>query len=538
MPLSILLSYLYLQWQCKDGKPSRYAALITFMNIWMWDGKEESFFPQTQARKLFEWVESDDRQIRAVALSGAVLMAVRYGEKMPKEFLDMFQHWADNELLKEEFIEVQKYLLMSITGLKMQKKLHEEVFDKMHKEQQILREKLGLTDDEEERMEIAEEGNKKMMSYVQKMNTMIQDGIDMNIGTFAALKGMEFFKELRNWFIDFDINHPGLDTLGEKKKLANALFGHAELCDLDKYALTSVINKIASVEAMNQQLPPEVLEQMGTGGMKEKVAMERQHNAYRYTFQTLFRFFQLSPWKDETTNPFRLGPFLTDHNILAPLVTDDFLWENSNLFIRNSFYSHPATYLRTWMARNGQTNEALELLAHCHKHLGDTRSRLECLLELEKRNPEDMRLVQETGLCLVHEKRFDEALQRFFHLEVTEHYLRGSARAIAWCSIMTGNIARAGRYYKKLLEWQGGPSWEDLLNAGHCAWLAGDPVEASALYQRYLSMHKDNLMAFDNDHDTLLSLGFTADDIRLMRDTVNEANTYLPFRNNNRSAKN
>jgi hypothetical protein len=51
-------------------------------------------------------------------------------------------------------------------------------------------------------------------------------------------------------------------------------------------------------------------------------------------------------------------------------------------------------------------------------------------------------------------------------------------------------------------------------------------------------MHKDNLMAFDNDHDTLVSLGFTADDIRLMRDTVNEANTYLPFRNNNRSAKN
>ena len=254
----------------------------------------------------------------------------------------------------------------------------------------------------------------------------------------------------------------------------------------------------------------------------EKVGMERQSNAYRYTFQTLFRFFQFSPWKDETTNPFRLGPFLTDHNILAPLVTDKFLWENSKLFIRNSFYSHPATYLRTWMIHNGQTTEALELLAHCHKHLGDTHSRLECLMELEKRNPEDMRLVQETGLCLVQEKRYDEALQRFFHLEVTEHYLRGSARAIAWCSMMTGNLVRAGRYYRKLLEWQGGPSWEDLLNAGHCTWLSGDPVEASVLYNRYLALSNDSLKAFDNDHDTLLALGLSADDISLMRDAIRD----------------
>ena len=520
MPLSVLLSYLFISWRCRNEQPSRYSALLTFMNIWMWDGKDARYFPQHQTDLLLQWVENEDRQVRAVALSGVVLMVIRYGDKLPQSFSAMFEKWAENEQLKDELIEVQKYLLTSITGLKMQKKLHEELFDKMQREQQKLREKLGMEEDEDIRMEIAEEGNKKMMSYVQKLNTMAQDGVDMNLGTFASLRALDFFKELNNWFLDFDIEHPRLQDLGEKKVLANALFGHAELCDLDKYALASVVNKIASVDAINQQIPPEVLAQIPQENMRQSIIEERSRNAYRYTFQTLFRFFQFSPWHNETVNPFRIGPFLTDHNMLAPMITDRFLWESSKLFIRNSFFSHPAAYLRSWIQRNGQTDEALELLAHCHKNLGENQERLQCLLELEKRNPQNMQLIQETGLSLIQEKRYDEALQRFFHLEVTENHLHGSARAIAWCSMMTGNLTRAKRYYQKLIDWEGGPSWEDLLNAGHCAWLNGNPVEASRLYNKYLSMHKDELNAFDNDRETLISLGLSADDISLMRDTI------------------
>ena len=218
MPLSVLLSYLFIDWHVRDGKPSRYAAYVTFMNIWMWDGKDSAYFPQVQTKLLMKWVEHEDRQIRAVALSGVVLMVIRYGDKLPEYFTDEFNQWAEIELLKEEFIEVQKYLLTSITGLKMQKKLHDEVFDKIHKEQQIMREKLGIEDDEDIRIEIAEEGNKRMMSFVQKLNDMIQDGIDMNISNFATLHKVDFFKELRNWFMDFDINHPHLQNLGDKKK--------------------------------------------------------------------------------------------------------------------------------------------------------------------------------------------------------------------------------------------------------------------------------------------------------------------------------
>lgn len=520
MPLSLELSYLYIDWFCHDGKPSRYATLLHFLNVWMWDGKDANLFPSRQAEFLLDMVENKDRVIRANALCGVVLLTMRHGERIPEMFTDRFTHWAEDDVLKEELTEVQKFLLATISGQKMQKKVRDEVIDKMQKEQQAMRDRLGMADDEDARMEIAEEGHKRMMSYAQKLNDMVQDGVDMNLGTFASLRKLEFFQDLKNWLIDFNINHPKLQELGEKKTMADALFGHAELCDLDKYALASIVGKISAAESIGQSLPEQLANQLTGENAQAILRDERQRNAYRYTFQTLFRIFHLSPWSDEVSSPFLFGPFLTDYNSLAPMVTDNFLMESARLFISHGFYAHPAAYLRSWMHRNGQTDEALEMLAYCDKQLGENRERLLCLLELEKRHPDNMRLIRETGLSLIHEKRYEEALQRFFHLEVKENYLHDSARAIAWCSLMTGNLTRAGRYYKKLLNWEGGPSWEDLLNAGHCAWLNGDPIEASGFYSRYLSIHDDGLAAFDNDHDILVSLGLSADDIGLMRDTI------------------
>ena len=65
------------------------------MNIWMWDGKDARYFPQHQTELLLQWVESEDRQVRAVALSGVVLMVIRYGDKLPQYFSAIFGKWAE-----------------------------------------------------------------------------------------------------------------------------------------------------------------------------------------------------------------------------------------------------------------------------------------------------------------------------------------------------------------------------------------------------------------------------------------------------------
>lgn len=519
MPLSLELAYLFLQWHLHDGKPSRYASLLSLLNIWLWDAKEMDNFPHMHADKLLAWTKSDDRQVRAMAWSGIVLMLIRHGYNMPQKFIDDAMLLSTDATLKAELVEMQKYFFTSIVGLKTQKQIQHDIFDKMQKEQMKIREKMGMADDEEQRMEIAEEGNKNMHFYVEKLNKMAQDGIDMNLGTFASLSKLEIFSKLQPWLADFDIDNPALSDLGDAKPLANAIFGHAELCDIDKYALSCAINKITSIEAMKKQIPQQILD-VNDERLVQMRQAEREHNAYRYAFQTLLRFFMFSPWHHTTINPFSLTPYFTEVPILLPFIDDNFLLETSRLFLRHANYIHAATYLRSWMHRNGQTEETLRMLAQCDKHLGENTERLQCLMELEKSNPDDMYIVQETGLCLINEKRYDEALKRFFHLEVKETSPRSSARAIAWCSMMTGNITRAQRYYQKLLDWQGGPSWEDLLNAGHCAWISGDPIQASALYNRYIALHQDSLTAFDNDYDTLIYLGVSEEDICLMRETI------------------
>lgn len=519
MPLSLELAYLFLQWHLHDGKPSRYASLLSLLNIWLWDAKEMDNFPHMHADKLLAWTKSEDRQVRAMAWSGIVLMLIRHGYNMPQKFIDDAMLLSTDATLKAELVEMQKYFFTSIVGLKTQKQIQHDIFDKMQKEQMKIREKMGMADDEEQRMEIAEEGNKNMHFYVEKLNKMAQDGIDMNLGTFASLSKLEIFSKLQPWLADFDIDNPALSDLGDAKPLANAIFGHAELCDIDKYALSCAINKITSIEAMKKQIPQQILD-VNDERLVQMRQAEREHNAYRYAFQTLLRFFMFSPWHHTTINPFNLTPYFTEVPILLPFIDDNFLIETSRLFLRHANYIHAATYLRSWMHRNGQTEETLRMLAQCDKHLGENTERLQCLMELEKSNPDDMYIVQETGLCLINEKRYDEALKRFFHLEVKETSPRSSARAIAWCSMMTGNITRAQRYYQKLLDWQGGPSWEDLLNAGHCAWINGDPIQASALYNRYIALHQDSLTAFDNDYDTLIYLGVSEEDICLMRETI------------------
>lgn len=125
----------------------------------------------------------------------------------------------------------------------------------------------------------------------------------MNLGTFASLRGLDIFKDLRNWLIDFNINHPGLQDLGDRKQMAEALFSHAELCDLDKFALTSIVSKISPTEAVAPEMPAQLANQLKGEHAQTILRDERQRNAYRYVFQTLTRLFRLSPWSKELSDP-------------------------------------------------------------------------------------------------------------------------------------------------------------------------------------------------------------------------------------------
>ena len=245
--------------------------------------------------------------------------------------------------------------------------------------------------------------------------------------------------------------------------------------------------------------------------------------SYRNVFQTMYRLFNYSPWHNMLENPFNFGPYLSDTSMLMPILTDDFLWNAAQWFARYGMYTHPAMYLRTLLTHNGERQEWMRLLVDCDRHLGETKEQLTLLQKLEKMDPQDISIAQQLGIVLTYMGEYEQALPHLFHADVVES-THDTTRAIAWCSLMTKNVKRSERYYRRLLNWEGGPKWEDLLNAGHSAWLSGNPERAGILYTKALTQKaagkslttEQFLLPLTNDIPYLKQLGFPTEDIDLM----------------------
>jgi tetratricopeptide (TPR) repeat protein len=111
-------------------------------------------------------------------------------------------------------------------------------------------------------------------------------------------------------------------------------------------------------------------------------------------------------------------------------------------------------------------------------------------------------------------------MHEFFKAEYLNPDMTAATRAIAWCSILTDDIKQARKYYDKLLlkEEQG----EDLLNAGHAAWIDGDTKAAVELYSRaYAELKREEfLKRMQSDKEILKTHGISNYDITFMSDIV------------------
>ena len=96
-------------------------------------------------------------------------------------------------------------------------------------------------------------------------------------------------------------------------------------------------------------------------------------------------------------------------------------------------------------------------------------------------------------------------------------------RALAWCSLLSGNLEQAETYYAKILALN--PSASDYFNAGHSAWLNHDITEAVCRYQASVESSKLEFVApdfFDADAWLLKEYGVTRNELLLMRDAIND----------------
>lgn len=132
----------------------------------------------------------------------------------------------------------------------------------------------------------------------------------------------------------------------------------------------------------------------------------------------------------------------------------------------------------------------------------------------------DKQLLWYQSLALMHMKRYDEALQLLYPLDLETENL-SVKRTIAWILLLKCKPQQAECYYDDLIGTDGMID-EDYLNAGYSKWFQNKNNEAVILFKSWLGRcSRGNIaQAFMQDHELLADNGITYIDRMLMEDLV------------------
>lgn len=457
---------------------------------------------------------------------------------------------CNNPRFTTDMQNLQKLIIESLSTHEVDRKMREEIIPAMLKSHNFNPEKFGI-----DSLEEISESNPEWKNFEQQVGKLAEleaAGADIYYSTFSTLKRYPFFNNAANWLYPFEENHPGIPKQIRKtglKGIANALLKSDVLCDSDKYSFCMLTTQMTDVQVnmIISQLPE-------MGGYDTAIAQTSESTCRNY-LRNLFRFFYLYSGKSKPANPFETDMSLLDCNELAEAFKDkteinkisayaikkgkydmaiSFLllsetkgFADSEVYQelgfcyqkKKSYFDAIAAYEKA-NALSGDSKWTLQHLAQTNRIVGNYKDALNYYRLLETAKGEDAKIAFRCGECLVHLESYDDAMHEFFKAEYLNPDMTTATRAIAWCSILTDDIKQARKYYDKLLlkEEQG----EDLLNAGHAAWIDGDTKAAVELYSRaYAELKREEfLKRMQSDKEILKTHGISNYDITFMSDIV------------------
>ena len=457
---------------------------------------------------------------------------------------------CNNPRFTTDMQNLQKLIIESLSTHEVDRKMREEIIPAMLKSHNFNPEKFGI-----DSLEEISESNPEWKNFEQQVGKLAEleaAGADIYYSTFSTLKRYPFFNNAANWLYPFEENHPGIPKQIRKtglKGIANALLKSDVLCDSDKYSFCMLTTQMTDgqVNMIISQLPE-------MGGYDTAIAQTSESTCRNY-LRNLFRFFYLYSGKSKPANPFETDMSLLDCNELAEAFKDkteinkisayaikkgkydmaiSFLllsetkgFADSEVYQelgfcyqkKKSYFDAIAAYEKA-NALSGDSKWTLQHLAQTNRIVGNYKDALNYYRLLETAKGEDAKIAFRCGECLVHLESYDDAIHEFFKAEYLNPDMTAATRAIAWCSILTDDIKQARKYYDKLLlkEEQG----EDLLNAGHAAWIDGDTKAAVELYSRaYAELKREEfLKRMQSDKEILKTHGISNYDITFMSDIV------------------
>lgn len=556
---------------------SQQPLLISALTLNLWESFDAGKF-----HILLHFCLSHNTEVRTRALTGAVWTYMKYKERfhLYPDLLKGLSVLGQEPAVVSDLLLLQKQLYMSLETVRAKKKLQEEILPDLLKSKRHHRNHMGfeeldieltqaLQGTPKEEWKLSKE-DIRLANNMKAFMQMGEEGVDVNLATFSALKEFDFFRTTSNWFLPFDSRHPDVRNMfytddDKPLQFLHFLLQTGHFCDSDKYSLCLMLQKIP--QSQRQTVMDKFGAQLESEGKEDRLSgliqqAETPARKYRTYIENLYRFFKLSAHRNDFTDPFTMDLLFTDYEALKELVhTTEYLKEMAGFLMKLEYYDDAIGYWEEIKSTEGATADLLQKLAYCYQKkqmtgqavttyqqadllepdnewtlyqlhlcyasLKHFDKELECLLKLEQMKPDDARCISETGFCLIRMERFEEAANRFYKLEYMGERVPTAMRAIAWCSFKTNKLEQAEKYYAKLLVNSEKAKWEDYLNAGHTAWLLGDLRQAVALYRNYIERYrkqfpdkKDWLQPFNDDIDELKAHGLSHTDICLVRDMI------------------
>ena len=543
-----------------------FASAITLSALRTWDS--------SKIFHLLDMYEDGQEQIMERALTGIILSLYYYNDRfiLFPELAGRIRDLSVNEKFREHCRIIVLQIIKSRETEVLGKRLNDEILPQVAKLRPRIEERLGLDNILPEDMVEGKNpdwsemfsDSEEIFKTMEELTNLQMEGADVYMSAFKNLKHFDFFKDLQNWFVPFYPDNEAVDSIfrdeilgANTNELAEALYQTPFICNSDKYSLILNLKQLPSAQKTMMlkvfRMELDGLQQMNEG----ETGLDQYKNfrifATQY-LQDLYRFFKLSPYKNEFEDLFsgRLDIYNSEFFRLSSNISEAESGLADYFFSKNYFDDALELFLKQTQIKPddsqlyekigycyqqaGRYNDALkyyklaELIDRkvwtlkkaglCLRRLARDEEALDYYLQAGEVEPENIHTTIMTAHCFLDLHNYESALKYYFKVEYKEPGNIKILRPIAWCYFALGRLEESEIYYEKLSENK--LNAHDYINIGHLALCKGDKKAAIENYRRSIitnEITKEAFMGiFREDEEFLLKHGVNPDDLPILLD--------------------
>ncbi len=547
---------------------SIFVSAITLSTLRSWELKK--------VRYLIDIYKNGIPQIRERAMAGLV-MVLQYWDKritLYPGIIAQLQQLSDDKGFKDQMRITVLQIIKSRETEQISKKLHDEILPKVASLRPKIEEKLdldsllpedlieGKNPDWSDMFKDSEDIFKTM----EEFSKLQMEGADVYMSAFANLKNFDFFRTFSNWFLPFHPDHETLneifrdEILGEgTNELAEALYKTPFICNSDKYSLILNLKHLPDAQKNMMlkvfRMELEGMEQVRDNEIDLDPNLTFKTHITQY-MQDLYRFFKLSPYKNEFEDIFRGIIDIYNSEFYKLIFADNSeLITMADYFFGKDFYDDALTlYIKALEVvhddpqlcekagycyqQRGEYENAIKMykrsdiferkvwtmkkIGYSLRRSGKIEEALQYYLDAESEDKDNMHTNAMIGHCYLDMKNYEMALKYYFKVEYSDPGNIRVLRPIAWCYFVTGEFNKSKKYYEKLSSVK--LTGHDQINFGHLHLCMGERQSALDCYKKSIIEgnieREDFIDIFEDDRAIITEHGIDPDDLSIIIDYI------------------